>query len=442
MTDDIQLREVLSSLEFTRLVQCFRMAVGPTKLVLGFLAVSAIFFVGWTMDVCTTTVVINPDAQSIAGGGVCTGEVFADATELDVYIASPDRLPAYIDRYALGSDEGGGKGRQGVFSTLWDFASARFNFAVVSLLRLDVLKVSASAWLCVKALCWAVKFHFVYSFIFFVLSGAIICFTGGAVCRCAALEYASGDKLGIRQALRFSVGKAGGLVVAPLILIGMMLALAVMVYLLGLAGNIPFVGELVIGVGLGAALLLGALITLILVGLVAGIGLIFPAIAYEGSDGFDAISRSFTYVFSEPWWMVFYGLVAAGLGTVSYLIIRFFVFMVLIVTYSLLELGVFHDSAGVSKLGRIWARPEFLNLLASAHGPANISEGISSFLIHLTVLVVIGMLTAFVISFYFCANTIIYSLVRKKADGVAVGNVYTLLDEICPGPVDVEQDAG
>lgn len=438
MTDDIQLREVLSSLEFTRLLQCFQMAVGPTKLVLGFLAVSAIFFVGWTMDLCTTTVAANPDAQAISGAVVSTGEVFADATELDVYIAAPGRLPAYIDKYILD----GGKGSQGVFSTLWDFASARFNFAVVSLLRLDVLNVSASAWLCVKALCWAVKFHIAYSFIFFVFSGAIICFTGGAVCRCAALEYASGDKLGIRQALRFSAGKAGGLVVAPLILVGMMLALAVMVYLLGLVGNIPWIGELLISAGLGAALLLGALITLILVGLVAGIGLIFPAIAYEGSDGFDAISRSFTYVFSEPWWMVFYNLVAAGLGTVSYLIIRFFVFMVLIVTYSLLDLGILSDPGGGGKLARIWARPEFLNLLASAHGPANFTEGISSFFIHLTVLVVIGMLTAFVISFYFCANTIIYSLVRKKADGVAVGDVYSMLDEICPRPVGAEQDAG
>ncbi len=440
MTDDIQLREVLSGLEFTRLFQCFRMAVGPTKLVLGFLAVSAIFLVGWTMDICTTTVATNPDAQAIAGAAVCTGEVFADATELDIYIAAPERLAAYLDKYSPGDGEEN-RG-QGVFSTLWDFASARFNFAVVSLLRLEVLKASASAWLCVKALCWAVKFHIAYSFIFFMLSGAIICFTGGAVCRCAALEYASGDKLGIRQALRFSAGKAGGLIVAPLILVGIMLALALMVYLLGLVGNIPWIGEMLIGAGLGAALLLGALITLILVGLVAGIGLIFPAIAYEGSDGFDAISRSFNYVFSEPWWMVFYGLVAAGLGTVSYLIIRFFAFMVLIVTYLLLDLGIFSDPVGGSKLARIWARPEFLNLLASAHGPANFSEGISSFLVHLTVLVVIGMLTAFVISFYFCANTIIYSLVRKKADGVAIGNVYTMLDEICPSPVDAEQDAG
>ena len=54
-----------------------------------------------------------------------------------------------------------------------------------------------------------------------------------------------------------------------------------------------------------------------------------------------------------------------------------------------------------------------------------------------TVLVVIGLLVAFVISFYFSANTIIYSLIRKKVDGIELGEVYTHLDKAIADNVSV-----
>ena len=36
-------------------------------------------------------------------------------------------------------------------------------------------------------------------------------------------------------------------------------------------------------------------------GTVGGFGLMYPTVAVEGSDSFDAISRSFSYVFARPW---------------------------------------------------------------------------------------------------------------------------------------------
>ena len=40
--------------------------------------------------------------------------------------------------------------------------------------------------------------------------------------------------------------------------------------------------------------------TLILLGLTGGFNLMYPTIAVEGSDSFDAISRSFSYVYARP----------------------------------------------------------------------------------------------------------------------------------------------
>ena len=69
-----------------------------------------------------------------------------------------------------------------------------------------------------------------------------------------------------------------------------------------------------------------------------------------------------------------------------------------------------------------------------ASGTTNWSESIAAFLIHLCVLVTVGLVVAFVTSFYFSANTIIYSLMRNKVDGTALEDVYTptLPDESKP----------
>ena len=68
----------------------------------------------------------------------------------------------------------------------------------------------------------------------------------------------------------------------------------------GLLGQIEFAGEIAVAVGFPLAILSGFII--IFLGIVGIIGffLMFPTISAEGSDSFDAISRSYSYVLSRP----------------------------------------------------------------------------------------------------------------------------------------------
>ena len=66
-----------------------------------------------------------------------------------------------------------------------------------------------------------------------------------------------------------------------------------------------------------------------------------------------------------------------------------------------------------------------MNLLGTTDiATANWAESLSAGLIKLFLLVVAGLVISFILSFYFSANTIIYSLMRNKVDATAIKDVY------------------
>ena len=431
MIDGRQLWQMWDDLALTKLFQSFRMAVGPTKVTIAFGGVLLICLVGWIMDICTRTVVVNPNQGSATKRVASDILKFSDATELEVYIAEPHKTKSFIERYR-GKAPGAG-----VFSTLWNFGSARFNHATMLLLKLDtsnivanIFNVAANIWLCAEALVWALMYHPVYSIIYFSIVVCIICLAGGAICRCAALEFARGERPGLLEVIGFSCRKFRSLLAGPLLPVGLILICAFFVFMLGLIGTLPWVGELMMGLGLALAMIFGLFTVIFLVGTLAGLSMMFPVIGYEGSSGRDAVSRSFMYVLSQPWWMIFYTFIAVIWGTISYLFVRFGVYLVLIITYVLINLGICNSAGGAGKLARIWPRPDFFNLSPAQALPANWSETVAAFLVHLTVLIFVGLVVAFVISFYFCASTVVYSLMRKKVDNVPTDKVYLKLDEM------------
>ena len=392
---------------FPRIFQSFRMAIQPSKLIIAFAAMATICLAGWIMDF-SKTVVAAKEAQG-------------RSTELLIYMAGPDRLKPYIENYEKTGE------RTGVFSELWKFTASRFQGAVDSMFAFNLPAVAANIADCFKALSWAIKHHTIYCVIFFAIKLAVISVAGGAMCRMAALQCARGEKPGLAQALRYSTKKFTSFFTTPLAPIGIIIFIGLFIFLLGLVGNIPRVGELIMGLCMPLALFAGALIAIVLIGTVAGFNLMFPAVAYDGSDCFDAISRSFSYIYAKPWHMGFYTAIAAVYGAICYTFVRFCVFLLLVVTRWFLQLGVFtNSSANVDKVTAIWPQPSLMNLLQLPPlAGANWPLWVAAVLVYLSSLVVVVLVGAFVISFYFSANTIIYSLMRSKVDNTAIDDIYT-----------------
>ena len=320
--------------------------------------------------------------------------------------------------------------RRGVYSAMWRHSAKQFQSTVNSVLDGRFLAASDSIANYFKAAGWAFRHHFLYSMIFAAIKLVVICVAGGAICRISALQFARGEKPGISEALRYSTRKFVSFLAAPLAPIAIAACLGLCIFLLGLLGNIPYAGEIIVAMLVFLALAVGILITIVLIGTVAGFNLMFPALAYDGLDCFDAISRSFNYVYSKPWRMSFYTALAAIYGAICYMFVRFFAFLLLLTTRFSLGLGLF--GKGEQKFESIWPQPSFENLSGPAFdATSGGTEWVAAFIIHIFVLAILALIVAFIVSFYFSANTIIYALLRNKVDN-------TPIDEICEDSVSAE----
>lgn len=378
MVNEKELPTIFGNLLFPKVFQTFRMAIQPTKLIIGLLAVAIIFLTGRVMDLIYQAILGPQDAFAI-------------------------------------------------FSNFWVLAVLCFHGSLKSLFAFDLPGVAENISNYFKTVGATFADHYIYCIIFCAIKLAVISIFGGAICRIAALQLARGEKPGLTEALRYSTKKFTSFFTAPLAPIGIIIFIGFFIFLLGLVGNIPKAGELIMGIFMFLAFIAGVLIAIVLIGAVAGLNLMFPAVAYDGSDCFDAISRAFSYVYSRPWRMGFYSAIAVVYGAICYIFVRFFTFLSLWVTHRALQLGVFGDN---SKLTALWPEPSFGSLLGQVSLPAGgWAQSIAAVLIYLCLLVVTGLVVSFLISFYFSANTIIYALMRNRVDNTALDDVYSPTEE-------------
>ena len=407
---------VLDNLLFLKIFQTFRMAIQPSKLIITSLALAIICLAGWLMDFSKTVAVSRDNNGKII------------LTELQIYMSSPSAENANISIKRL--RENGL--RSGVFSTLWNSSATYFKKAVDSVFNRDVVGVVSNIHGFFRVIGWALRYHFIYCIIFFVIELSVLSVAGGAICRIAALQNAQGEKPGMTEAIRYSLKRFTSFFTAPLAPFTIIFSIGLFILLLGLLGNIPIAGELIVGLSMPLALFAGTLIAVVLIGTVAGFNLMFPAVAYDGSDCFDSISRSFSYVYAQPWRMLFYTSIAAVYGSICYTFVRFFAFLAILTTRWFLQIAIWTDNTSqeVGKLTIIWPRPYFMTLLGTkSMATTNWSENAAAFLIYIFLLVVIGFVVSFIISFYFSANTVIYSLMRKKVDNTDLQEIYRPLEE-------------
>jgi hypothetical protein len=436
MTEQKDLNQCCGSFLFPHIFKLFRIAIQPGRILTAFLALFIIFVAGWLMDFSKTVVASGKLTQRQFSTSTLTGSV-TWPTELHCFINNPERTENFIEMY---KDRGE---KQGVFKVWSNFCLANFNQTIVSLLQLKLDKVAAAISGCILSCIWLLKYHTVYGIVFLLISFATLSIAGGAICRGAALHFSKGEKIGISPCIKFALRKFLPLFFAPTAPVILVAVLGlIIIFVLGLITNIPWIGELVLALFFVIILFAGLVMSFTVIEAVAGVNLMFGSIAYDNSDTFDAISRSFNYVYSRPWRLGFYTLLAAVYGAISYLFVRFFAFVLLSISRWFLQLGILTHSSKAEqfdKLVAIWPRPEFFNFLGNGLDISrNPTESIAVFVVSLEILFIAGLVIAFAVSFYFSAGSVIYCLLRNKVDNVALGDVFIEAEQITE-PASVEQ---
>jgi hypothetical protein len=291
----------------------------------------------------------------------------------------------------------------------------------------------------------------VYLILLIVWFLAVWAFFGGVISRMAVLQLAGKEGGSVKEAVAYVKNRYLSYLLSPLVPLGLIGFMVLCCMLFGVLHWIPFLGDLVDGLLWWLPLLAGLVMTLLLVGMV-GYPLMYTTLSAEGSDTFDALSRSYNYVYESPWHYIWYSLVAIVYGAVLVLFV---------VTVG--SLTVFFAKWGVSKFPAWGAdrSPEYLFIYApeslgwrqlllegspaaidvyghpvdpEAHAKYmadyswynHMGAGMTSFWVTLVFLMVIG----FGYSYFWTAASQIYLLMRKRVDETELDEVY--LEEEAP----------
>jgi len=436
-----------AALPFVNLFQSFRLAINPPQLLLCLLLVLGLFLGGRLMD-------------TVHGPGAYTNE-------LSNYLAMPTgKFSSYIS--IVGQDEP----TRGVFDQVLhaelDAFGRLINAAVtlrpglgdwwrgrtdpdsiIGAVRDAVFRIPG--WMCTQ--------HPLFFAGYLVLALVLWALLGGAAARLCAVRATVGEHIGLGDAVRFSTRRLGWLLLTPLLPPLLMLAVGLLLALAGLVFfNLPGL-DIIGGLAFGLLLLGGLVIALLLIGHFAGAGLLYPAIAVEDADAFDAVSRAYNYALGRPWRWLFYNLAALGYGALTYLFLGLVVFLTLWVTRFAVEVGSFRDAASVGTDGQAVTWDYLSRFAAALPDSARTYSGgipfdelpvtakITHALLSVWINLLFALLAAYAISFYFAANTWVYLLLRKASDGtgyreVAAGAEQTAAEPTAPEKVEATPDSG
>ncbi len=286
---------------------------------------------------------------------------------------------------------------------------------------------------------WLVTQRPTFTLLFGVILLVVFSYFGGGICRICALQATLAQPISIREALRFSRQKFAALCAAPVLPIIIFAIAWILTYVGGLIAAIPTI-ELLGGLVYGLTLLGGVAMTATLLAVVLGFPLMWPNIAVEASDAFDAVQHAASYVFSRAWHVAFYAFTLLLYGGVCFGVVRIIAALILKLAHDANGAGMNTAHAAgmhtIGKLDAMWRMPAWneLPLLPAVgdnafwghfhNAPLNWAEYGAMLAIACYVFVVVGLVGAFVVSFYYCGATEMYLLLRRTVDGVDYDEIY------------------
>jgi hypothetical protein len=146
---------------------------------------------------------------------------------------------------------------------------------------------------------------------------------GGAITRIAALRFTRDEAPDFIAALRHAAGKLLSYCSAPILALAGAAVFGVQLAILGWIMRLDFLA-MIAGVFWPFVLLLGLLMAILLIGALAGWPLMWATVSVEGTDAFDALSRSYAYTYQRPLRLLWYVFLATILAAVSMFIVKLF----------------------------------------------------------------------------------------------------------------------
>jgi hypothetical protein len=289
---------------------------------------------------------------------------------------------------------------------------------------------------CLADMFYGVWWMFRYHLLYFIIFGAgvllIWSLAGGAMCRMTAVQLARDEKLTLKQGLKAAQSRLfGGYFIAPCIPVIFALIVVVLMVIGGAFLRIPVLGDFAGGLAFPLAIFGGFVIAALMLGLIVGGSLLWPTVAAEGSDAFDAFSRSLSYTFTKPWKTIIYAVLTAAYAVICWWFIRWFTLVALTATRVFVGFGTSPfgwwrgEGEQASKLDMIWpvsgagayhAWPDWSSL--------SWYECVSAVLIAICVMVVMVLVWSFLTSFYYSGSTVVYMLLRRDVDSTDLGDIY------------------
>jgi hypothetical protein len=146
---------------------------------------------------------------------------------------------------------------------------------------------------------------------------------GGAITRIAALKFTRDEAPGLVAALKHAAAKWPSYSLPPAIALAGAAAFAVQLAVLGVLMNISLFALLAALIW-PFVLMLGLLMAILLLGALIGWPLMWATVSVEGTDAFDAISRSYAYTYQRPWRLLWYVLFVGILAVASMFVVKVF----------------------------------------------------------------------------------------------------------------------
>jgi hypothetical protein len=242
---------------------------------------------------------------------------------------------------------------------------------------------------------------------------------GTAISRMTAVQFAVDERVSLKEAGRFAGSKCPWAFSAPLMPIMGILGLWLCCLAGGWIARIPAAGPLLVGVLWIVPLLLAFAMVLLVLGLSLGWPLMVATISTQGSDAFDGFSRSFDYVYSRFWHLLWFLIVAALHGMLMLLIVTGAASLIAYLAANFVGMGMGLDFPAELHASVPPLLTSFWPGDSIAADPTIASQCVSAWLHAMTMLV-----AGYAVSYFWSASTIIYFLLRQSEDANHLSEVY------------------